>query len=168
MAPPAAQQSPEEMKQRRLLTTLISLNAVSLVLLLASIGVGVALSMTKLNRPPPRAAEGGHGMPGPSLKIDDAAYNLGEMNRYMKAAMTIELDVIGMKEKESAEFFDEARQRLPWIKDLVISELSGKTYRDVATPAGKEQLKEELRVRINALLSRGEVKEVMFTSFAVQ
>lgn len=168
MAPPVAPQNPEEKKQRRLLTTVVSLNAMSLVLVLASIGVGVALSMTKLNRPKEKVSEEAAGMPGPALKIDDAVYNLGEMNRYMKAAMQIELDVLGMKEKESAEFFDEARQRLPWIKDLIISELSGKTYRDVATPAGKEQLKEELRVRINALLSRGEVKEVMFTSFSVQ
>ncbi len=168
MAPPAAAQNPEERKQRRLLTTVITLNTVSLVLLLASIGVGVALSMTKLNRPEKKGVAEGAGMPGPSLRIEDSVYNLGEMNRYMKATMQVELDVTGMKEKESADFFDEARQRLPWIKDLVISEISGKTYRDVSTPAGKEQLKEELRVRINALLSRGEVKEVMFTSFAVQ
>ena len=107
-------------------------------------------------------------MPGPILAIEDQVYNLGEPNRYMKAAIRLELDVTGMKEKEVPAFTEEAKRRMPQIRDLIITELSGKTYREVATPQGKEQLKEELRLRINQLLQLGQLKEVMFTSFAVQ
>src|SRR5678810_869557 len=136
-------------------------------MLLAAITIGGLLMMTKLN---PKAVkiEDKSGLPGPALKSDDHIYNLGEPNRYMKAAMTIEMNTAGMKEKEEIEFMDEVKRRDPYIRDLIISEVSGKTFREVSTPEGKEQLKEELRVKINALLSRGEVKEVMFTSFAVQ
>ena len=52
--------------------------------------------------------------------------------------------------------------------DLIISEISGKTFREVSTPEGKEQLKEELRLKINEVLQKGELKRIMFTSFAVQ
>lgn len=165
MAPPVV--SPEEKKQRRLLTTLVALNGVAIAMLLAAITIGGLLMMTKLN---PKAVkiEESSGMPGPSIKIEDHIYNLGESNRYMKAAMQLELNTAGMKEKEEIEFMDEVKRLDPHIRDLIISEISGKTFREVSTPEGKEQLKEELRVKVNALLSRGEVKEVMFTSFAVQ
>jgi len=169
MAPPAPQVVSEDKKHRRLLTTVITLNAVSAVLLLAAVGIGATLLFAKMNVKPHIEKRPPHeSMPGPSFKIDDTVYNLGETNRYARAAMEIELDVEGMDEKIAAEFMDEVRTRLPWIRDLVIGHLSGKIYRDVATPDGKNQLKEELRVKINALLSRGQVREVMFTSFAVQ
>lgn len=165
MAPPTI--SPEEKKLRRLLTTLVALNGVAIAMLLAAITIGGLLMMTKLN---PKAVkiEDKSGLPGPAIKIDDHIYNLGEPNRYMKAAMQIELNIAGMKEKEEQEFMEEVRRREPHMLDMIISEISGKTFREVSTPEGKEQLKEELRIKINAMLSRGEVKEVMFTSFAVQ
>ena len=169
MAPPVTQVSPEEKKHRKLLTTVITLNAISAVLMLAAVGVGSVLLFAKVNvKPHEDKREAKDIMPGPAFKIEDSIYNLGETNRYARAAVEVELDIEGMDEKGVAEFMDEARTRMPWIRDLVIVHLSGKIYRDVATPEGKNQLKEELRVKINALLSRGQVREVMFTSFAVQ
>ena len=169
MAPPAPQVAPEEKKHRRLLTTVITLNAVSAVLLLAAVGVGSVLLFAKMNVKPHVEKKAPHEMmPGPSFKLDETVYNLGEPNRYARAAMEIELDVESMDEKATTEFMDEVRTRLPWIRDLIIGHLSGKIYRDVVTPEGKNQLKEELRVKINALLSHGQIREVMFTSFAVQ
>ena len=165
MAPPAV--APEEKKQRRLLTTLIALNGVAIVMLLAAITIGGLLMLTKVN-PKVVKVEDTAGLPGPAIKVNDQVYNLGEPNRYMKASMQLELRTAGMKEKEQVEFLDEAKRREPHIRDLIISEISGKTFHDVSTPAGKEQLKEELRLKINLLLTRGEIKEVMFTSFAVQ
>ncbi|MEK7475477.1 MAG: flagellar basal body-associated FliL family protein [Candidatus Coatesbacteria bacterium] len=171
MPPPvaAAQQvSPEEKRARRVLTSLITINSISAVLLLASIGVGVMLMMTKLNVRAPKPVEDKGKMPGPAMVLTDQVYNLGEMNHYVKAAITVELSTEGLEEKELGDFVTEAKARMPFIEDLVISEMSGKTFRDVSTPEGKEQLKEELRVKINALLDRGQVKEVIFTSFAAQ
>ena len=151
-----------------MLTTVLTLNVVSLVLLLGAIGVGTTLAMTKVNPPRREPVKDEEHMPGPQLRIDDAIYNLGEPDHYMKAALMIELDVTGMKEKEVAEFQNEARLRLPWMRDLLISELSGKTYRQLSTAAGKEEFKEELRIKFNGFLTRGQIREVMFTSFAAQ
>ncbi len=165
MAPPAV--SPEEKKQRKLLTTLVALNGIAIAMLLGAITIGGLLMMTKLN-PKAVKVEDKSGMPGPTIKIEDQIYNLGEPNRYVKASMQLELGTGVMKEKEAVEFMDEVKRREPHIRDLIISEISGKTFREVSTPEGKEQLKEELRVKINAILSRGEIREVMFTSFAAQ
>jgi len=151
-----------------MLTSAIAVNGVSAVLLLAAIGIGVMLLMTKLNVRPPKPVEDRRALPGPTMVLSDQVYNLGEMNRYVKAAIQVELSTEGLEGKELDGFVAEAKARLPFIEDLVIGELSGKTFREVSTPEGKEQLKEELRVKINALLDRGQVKEVIFTSFAAQ
>src|SRR3989304_2059110 len=138
MAPPAAQVVPEEKKHRRLLTTVITLNAVRAGLLRAAVGVGSVLLFAKMNVKPHVESRAPHEiMPGPAFKLDDTVYNLGETNRYMRAAMEIELDVEGMDEKSVAEFMDEVRTRLPWVRDLIIGHFSAKIYRDVATPEGK-------------------------------
>lgn len=122
--------------------------------------------MTKLN-PKPEAKDE-HALPGPSLEIYNQIYNLGETNRYMKMTMELELSTEGQDEEGMLSFQEEVRKREPQIRDLIIGEISGKTYREVSTPAGKEQLKEELRLKINSILSRGELREVIFTHFAVQ
>jgi flagellar FliL protein len=136
------------------------------MLVVGTILGGLALT-TKMNVKEAKEVEK-NPMPGPILAIEDQVYNLGEPNRYLKAAMRLELDVAGMPEKDVLPFTDEAKKRLPEIRDLIITELSGKTYREVSTVQGKEQLKEELRLRINQLLQLGQIREVMFTSFAAQ
>ena len=163
--PPVAQ-TLEEKKQRRLLTTLISLNVLVVLGLIGGFSLGMKAMMMKVNPAPKPKVE--HPLPGPTLQIFNQIYNLGETNRYMKVTMELELEVEGMDERARASFLEEIRRREPHIRDLLISEISGKTYREVSTPQGKEQLKEELRLKINTLLSRGELREVMFTSFAVQ
>jgi flagellar FliL protein len=159
--------TPEEKKQMRMMQMVIGLNGLTVVMLVVGTVLGAMALTTKMNVKEAKEVEK-NPMPGPIIAIEDQVYNLGEPNRYMKAAIRLELDVAGMKEKEVPAFTDEAKKRLPQIRDLIVTELSGKTYREVATPQGKEQLKEELRLRINQLLQLGQVREVMFTSFAVQ
>lgn len=158
--------SPEERSQRRLLGTLIGLNVATIVVVLAGFGLGVAAMMLKPNV---RAApDDPNALPGPEVGIPTQIYNLGEPNRYMKATLQLELETRDQDEKSIVDFRLEVNKRKEQIMDLLISEMSGKTYRDVSTPQGKEQLKEELRLKINALLSHGELREVIFTGFAVQ
>jgi len=163
--PPVAL-TPEERKQKRLLLALMVTNVVTIVMLLAGFTAGGIIMMTKVN--PERKPKEENPMPGPMFPIEDMTYNLGEPNRYAKAAIQIELDMSDLDDKERPAFQEEVRARMPEVRDLIISEISGKTYRDVSTPEGKEQLKEELRLKINTVLSRGEIKEVIFTGFAVQ
>lgn len=157
---------PEEKRQRRLVHSLIAANVVTILLLLTGMTLGGLALMTKVNVPKPKADP--RALPGPTFTINDQIYNLGEPNRYAKATFQLELSVEHKKEAEIQSFLEEFRKQLPAVQDLIITELSGKTYREVVTPQGKEQLKEELKLKINQMLFRGEVKDVMLTSFAVQ
>ena len=166
MAAPVVALSPEEKRQRRLVQSLIATNIVTILMLATGMTLGGLALMTKVNVP--RAKPDPHAMPGPVFTVNDQIYNLGDPNRYAKGTFQIELNVEGMKEAEVQSFLEEFRKQLPAVQDLIITDLSGKTYREVVTPQGKEQLKEELKLKINHMLFRGEVKEVLLTSFAVQ
>ena len=51
---------------------------------------------------------------------------------------------------------------------LVISLLGSKSFEDVRTIEGKNFLREEILLRVNALLVTGKAKRVFFTEFVVQ
>jgi flagellar FliL protein len=66
------------------------------------------------------------------------------------------------------EFGNELMQRKSQLRDVVIEVLSSKLAKDLKTPEGKDALKEQLKERINSVLSRGQIANVYFTEFAVQ
>jgi flagellar FliL protein len=150
-------------RQLQMAVMLSSVTALVLAIGLVLGIVALKARMTPHKKKPPEVA-----LPGPMMVIKDQIYNLGEANRYLKATIVMELDKENKKDKEMPAFLDEAKKRDPQIRDLVIRLMSGKTFREINSPAGKAQLKEELRKKINAVLSRGEVKQVLFTQFALQ
>jgi flagellar FliL protein len=81
-------------------------------------------------------------------------------NTYAKVSITIELS--------NQKVQEEVVKRLPIIKDAVINLLSSKTYNEIRTPEGKEELRLELIKRINAILVTGGVQNIYFTQFIVQ
>ncbi|MFP3158174.1 MAG: flagellar basal body-associated protein FliL [Hydrogenobaculum sp.] len=96
-------------------------------------------------------------------------YNLGSFlvnladknaNTYAKVSITLELS--------NRKVQQEVVKRLPIIKDAVINVLSSKTYDEIRTPEGKEELRLELIKRINAILVTGGVQNIYFTQFIVQ
>ena len=58
--------------------------------------------------------------------------------------------------------------RLPQVRDLLLTLFTSKTFDDIRTPEGKQQLREEIIARINQVLDRAAVKAVYFTEFIVQ
>lgn len=80
--------------------------------------------------------------------------------RYIKVTMQLELS--------SKEGIEEVQQRMPQIKDSVITVLSSKTTEDLLTVDGKFQLKEQILTRVNILLQTGVVKNVYFVEFVIQ
>lgn len=58
--------------------------------------------------------------------------------------------------------------RLPQVRDLLLTLFTSKTFDDIRTPEGKQQLREEIIGRINQVLDRDVVKAVYFTEFIVQ
>jgi flagellar basal body-associated protein FliL len=83
-----------------------------------------------------------------------------DRDRFLKVKTELEL--------ETEKLEEEIISRLPQIRDLIIGLLGSKTFEDVRTIEGKNFLREEMLLRINALLVTGEVRRIFFTEFVVQ
>ena len=99
---------------------------------------------------------------GPIYPLDGFIVNLLSNNssRYLKCKIDLELD--------SSELQEEVDKKLPAIRDLIIRILSTKTVEEIQTSKGKEKLKEEIRRKINEILTTGEIRNVYFTEFVIQ
>ncbi|MDE7173613.1 MAG: flagellar basal body-associated protein FliL [Helicobacter sp.] len=149
--------------------------------LLLIIGVVVAiLLMSGGDEPPPQAAGGapaaGGGNPalnmrsggqtylsiGPTYAFDQIIVNLASQSgrRYLKTTINAELS--------SDNLMVELDTKKPAIRDTMISVLSSKTFEEISTAKGKENLKNELVERINESLVDGKIVNLFFTDFAIQ
>ena len=54
------------------------------------------------------------------------------------------------------------------LRDRILTLLTSKTYGQLNDAKGKEVFRKEILERLNPLLERGEVKEVLFSDFVVQ
>ncbi len=107
-------------------------------------------------------------LPGPMFVIRDQVYNLAEPARFVKLTIVFELATEGKSAKEAAAFVEEMKKRDSQIRDIVIRIMNGVTFMEINSPHGKAMLKEAIRKKVNEVLSRGELKSVLFTSFAMQ
>lgn len=107
---------------------------------------------------------GGHGGGGSSriVGLEPFIANLADDGgrRYLKA--TFQVDFGGHSVPGSLN------ERLPQVRDLLLTLFTSKTFDDIRTPEGKQQLREEIIARINQVLDRDLVKAVYFTEFIVQ
>jgi flagellar basal body-associated protein FliL len=71
-------------------------------------------------------------------------------------------------EVEDSATVKEITARDALFKDAVISLLGNQTYEDLLGIEGKAQLREELIVRFNRMLPRGQIARVYITEFVVQ
>jgi flagellar FliL protein len=99
---------------------------------------------------------------GPIYPLDQFIVNLVSNNadRYLKCKISFELD--------SPDLQQEIDKKLPAIRDIIINILSSKTVEEIQTAKGKEKLKEEIRKKVNKILTTGEIKHVYFTKFVIQ
>ena len=150
---------------------LIIIIAAALVLL-AGIGAAVYFLVLKKEPPPeeqkpeqvkmlePAAKE--EADIGPMLDIDEFIVNIisQDTNHYVKASMTLELS--------NDKVLEEAKQRMPQIRDAILLLVGNKTFEELQDLQGKKQLKAELKSRINSFLKSGRVKNIYLTDFVVQ
>jgi flagellar FliL protein len=105
---------------------------------------------------------GGAKAPGPIKPFEPFIANLADDGgkRYLKATFQVEF----LGDHVPAEL----DARLPQVRDLLLTLLTSKTFEEVRTPDGKQQLREEIINRVNQVLERDAVKAVYFTEFIVQ
>ncbi len=105
---------------------------------------------------------GGAGGAGGILALEPFIANLADDGgrRYLKATFQIDFGKASVPSTMNA--------RLPQVRDLLLTLFTSKTFDDIRTPEGKQQLREEIIARVNQVLDRDLVKAVYFTEFIVQ
>ncbi len=84
--------------------------------------------------------------------------NQGE--RYLKVVMQLEVS----DQRAVAEL----EQLKPKLRDNVLDMLTAKTYGELMDLGGKQKLRDEVAVRLNAYLAKGKIVKVYFTDFVIQ
>ncbi len=99
---------------------------------------------------------------GATLPLETFIANLADDGgkRYLKTTMQVEF--LGETVPSGVD------ARLPQIRDLLLTLLTSKTFDQIRTPEGKQELREEIIARLNQVLDRDAVKAVYFTEFIVQ
>ncbi len=104
------------------------------------------------------------------LKLDEFTVNLNDPfgKRYANLSINLELKNKSFVEKIKAE-----ELLMPKIRDTIFMILSAKAFNDLNSLAGKENLKDEIKLRLNEIfqqyLQEAEVvKEIYFDKFLLQ
>lgn len=99
---------------------------------------------------------------GPMVEITEFIVNIigADAPHYVKASLSLELD--------RTETVDEVNRRMPQIRDAILLLISNKTFEELQDIQGKNQVKAELKSKINSFLRTGKVNNVYLTDFVVQ
>jgi flagellar FliL protein len=99
------------------------------------------------------------------MNLDSFLVNLADMDAARFVKVTFRL---GLDESRLGEEYTGDQVILAATRDRIISVLSTKTADEILTPEGKEQLRKEIREKVNQILPRGKVVEVFIMDFVVQ
>ena len=94
------------------------------------------------------------------VAIDPFVVNLSEQGRYLKVTMQFEV--------ASATDQPLVTEKMPNLRDAIITLLSSKSSESVAGPEGKLQLKDELLLWSNQAVGKDVFKNLFFTEFVMQ
>ncbi len=99
---------------------------------------------------------------GPMVEIKEFVVNIigTDTPHYVKASLSLELD------KDTT--LDEVNKRMPQIRDAILLLIGNKTFEELQDIQGKNQVKAELKSKINSFLKSGKVNNVYLTDFVVQ
>ena len=148
----------------------VAVMAAVMVLFMALVGGGFYMMWMKIAAlaPPEEIAEedmdeaAEMAAVGEMFALDTFVVNLADPSgkRYLRATLQLEL-----APEQPAETFE---QRLPQIRDVILTILPTKTFEDIRTVAGKSALREEILQRLNSLLNVEGVANIYFTEFVIQ
>lgn len=95
------------------------------------------------------------------IALDPFVLNLAEHGRFLKVSMQLEIE-----DGSQAALVNE---KIPQLRDAIITLVSSKSAESVSSPEGKFQLKDELLLRANQAVGGGVVfKNLYFTEFVMQ
>lgn len=94
------------------------------------------------------------------IALEPFVVNLVEHGRYLKVTMQLEI--------ADATTQPLVAEKMPNLRDTIITLLSSKSAESVAGPEGKLQLKDELLLRANQAVGKDLFKNLFFTDFVMQ
>lgn len=94
------------------------------------------------------------------VAIDPFVLNLAEQGRFLK--MSLQFDLIEESQRPTVE------NKIPQLRDAIITLVSSKSAESLASPEGKFQLKDELLLRANQAVGKEVFKNLYFTEFVMQ
>lgn len=99
---------------------------------------------------------------GPMVEIKEFVVNIISQDtpHYVKASLSLELD--------NDKTLEEVNKRMPQIRDAILLLIGNKTFEELQDIQGKNQVKAELKSRINSFLKTGKINNVYLTDFVVQ
>ncbi|MCU0572529.1 MAG: flagellar basal body-associated FliL family protein [Syntrophobacteraceae bacterium] len=140
---------------------------VILVVILAALGGGGFFAYGKFFKKAPAEGDQGQTAAAPPEKQvicdwDPMLVNLADPGgkRYLKLGMKLELN--------NDRVLEEMKNRSFQIKDAMLMVVSSKEFDDIATPSGKQALKQEMMAQMNKIVKQGQVKDIFFTDFIIQ
>lgn len=112
---------------------------------------------------------------GPMYHLKERVLNLADRGarRYVKIGLALEFERPADWQDQGgshgqSSFASEIEQRAPLLNDALTTIVTAKTTEQLASPQGKESLKEELRTQFNAILGEPRVLYVYFNEFLIQ
>jgi flagellar FliL protein len=117
---------------------------------------------THFSSPPEKEAEQMVQVKKTIWPLDSIVVNLmgNEGERYLKTTIQLEIS--------NENCISELDSLKPEITDSLLDLLSSRKYEEIADFEGKQRLRDEIAIRLNNYLSKGQVTKVYFTEFIIQ
>lgn len=96
---------------------------------------------------------------GKVVPLETFIVNLAGSKGRKVAKVNMELEIQG------EHGLEEIDKRKAQVRDIIIIILSSKTYEDVSSRQGKDELRNEIKDTINSFLVQGKISNVFFTEF---
>ncbi len=100
---------------------------------------------------------------GPLYPVEPITVNLktpDEKDRYLIATLSLELD--------DKLLSNELDAKIAVIRDKIILILSSKTIEDVSSVRGKKEICDEIKEKLNAMLTDGKIRNIYIVKFIIQ
>ncbi|MHB1011855.1 MAG: flagellar basal body-associated FliL family protein [Desulfobacteria bacterium] len=94
------------------------------------------------------------------FSLDPFVVNLSEPGRYLK--VTMQFEVAGDTRPEVIV------EKVPILRDVIITLISSQTYEYASSPEGKTQLKDDILLRTNQIFGKEVFRNLYFTDFVMQ
>jgi flagellar FliL protein len=123
--------------------------------------LSIALSSGVAHANEKASAKDGAGTP--TAKLDSFVVNLASFDRYLQTVVTLQLGASDIAEK--------VKMYMPMVRHVVIMTLSSKDSSELQSIEGKKILIDELKTKINQVLSsKGDdgVSDIFFETFVIQ